>query len=695
MISLDRTTTSSTLPSRRIAIRYSVEELSTQPEKLGPTRRRSSSSSSLSKRRAVLSMKELMPLALSPSYSPSSSLSLAEEQISDNVDGYFPEVLAKDLEVSNSVFASRNMTSGAPGAGLSTDVRGRFMGSPWPHRFVNSTYHGSSGPVHSLVPIQERNSVVSLLEHQYHNYDEMSTGPGSPSGTEISRDPVAPSINCREQSIVTAATSLRSSNWMPSPTDSPSCDHARGYSWIEPDSDEDEQDPSNSANEDNFTTLSPRPPTPPDSDKETEARVGDLEHSLTSRYSRKLHWKSHSLSGDTLPTSPATEPLGQRCSPKSRPCMGSSSVHRGRASSLKTLQGHLRRFPSSRSTANNHVSSLLSDRRPRTDPTHGDTDLLMMDEDRPVRHKKLTKNPVFIQPSPPPTPLPSVQSWLNESTSRYTSRLHGDDLTKAVPLPPDVVETLRVSIACFPETMLLTSSLTIETIRNYSRKVRHPSADMVNNLASDPAGESPRKSLWKRVVSYKQGPLSPSTGPKSNLKSPSTTSLEGPKSWAPLKNVFGCCSDYICDALWAHIVAYHYISALIPRSPRHPRAGSANDSQKDDIPKKAASLLGLAVSQDMGASVDHVARRFTSHLSWGLKDSMVTEQSTRSANYDNTTRDIQAGLMRCIMRLIATAKLMSENGTNEDGMVEMETGQVDVLFTRSLCEIVRMAEESH
>lgn len=348
-----------------------------------------------------------------------------------------------------------------------------------------------------------------------------------------------------------------------------------------------------------------------------------------------------------------------------------------------------------------------TDTRPATEPAiMGDGDLVSDDEDGPMhRRKSSRRNPVFIQPSPPPSPLPSVQSWLNGSIGPYTSQCLGDDLAKAVPLPPNVVETLRVSIACFPETMLLTSSLTVETIRNYSKKVRHPSAEMMNSQAPDSPGDSPRRSLWKRVVSYKRGASSPerrlphSTAPGSTLrKSPSSTSLEAPKPWAPLKNVFGYCSDYICDALWAHLVAYNYISTLVPRTPSQPRparvCSPAAESQKEEIPKKAASLLGLAVSQDMSASVDRVAKKLTSQMSWGLKDGMVAEQSSRSAHYENATRDIQAGLMRCIMRLIATAKLMAEEGTTDDRVVEMETRGVDVLFTRSLCEIVRMAEES-
>jgi len=336
-------------------------------------------------------------------------------------------------------------------------------------------------------------------------------------------------------------------------------------------------------------------------------------------------------------------------------------------------------------------------------PTHAEEDDdLFSGEDVPRPKRSRTTNTVFIRPSPP-SPLPSVQSWLNGSTQPYTAQTPGDDLPKAVPLPPNVVETLRVSIACFPETMLLTDSLTVETIRNYAKKVRQPTSDaLLSNLQPDSPSGIARKSLWKRAMSYKrsaaaqlhQNPRSSISG-GANLKSPSTATLENhaPKAWTPLKHVFGCCSDYILDALWAHIVAYNCISALVPRLPagraqnRLSRPPTSHD--KEEIPKKAASLLGLA------ASPDNITRKLASPLPWGRnKETMVTEQSAKAIHYDNTARDIQAGLMRCIMRLVATARLMSEDGSTEDRSVEVETGNVDVLFTRSLCEIVRIAEDN-
>lgn len=660
-----------------------------------------------------------MPLALSPSWATNSSSSLGEEKMGNMVDGYFPEVLAMDLERSSSIFAARRMTSGPPATNLSTNYDD--ANSSWPYRSTSPAHHTASGAGRALGPIQERTSVVSFLDQPSQSkFDVSSSDEDEESVSEISRGAGGRSTSVREQSIATAATSLESSSRGSSPRNLPQCGIQRTYSWIDADSDDEEGDVQPEQNEDNLAMLSPRPPTPPESDTSAGSKV-ERQETRPSAYNR--HRKSYSLGGPTPVSPPRRRRSTQRSlndsnwSPATAPHNASKAsapatppVHRPRASSLQTSRSYVNRMPASHHRGGSHGSKSVAASF-STEPTYmGDVDTAT--EDEPAHQSRAgSRNPIYIRPSPPPSPLPSVESWLNGSILQHAPQFPGDELTKAIPLPPNVVETLRVSIACFPETMLLNSSLTLETIRNYSKKVRQPSSELATTLTHDPpkpaSGGVPRKSLWKRVVAYKRGPSdtdrhrssqSPVLG--SNLKSSSSTSLETPKPWASMRNVFGCCSDYILDALWAHIVAYNYISALVPRSP--PRRTSCRgrtsptSSDKEEIPKKAATLLGLSSSPDADKSGDRVARQPASQLPWApQREGMVTDQSSRSATYDSATRDIQAGLMRCIMRLIATAKLMSEDGTSQDRVVEMEARGVDVLLTRSLCEIVRMTEESH
>ncbi|KOS19750.1 hypothetical protein ESCO_001169 [Escovopsis weberi] len=263
---------------------------------------------------------------------------------------------------------------------------------------------------------------------------------------------------------------------------------------------------------------------------------------------------------------------------------------------------------------------------------------------------------------------------------------------------------------CFPETMLLSSSLTIETIRSYSKKVRQPGAERLSMAAAPqftfsagPAGPvmpiestSPcagTKSRWRRVV-RRASPCSKKKREsrfwESSAEPPSATAFEAPKPWLSLKNVFGNCSDYICDALYAHIVAYNYVSALVARNPppnpsNSRRSCSSGPSDNEDIPKKAATLLGFG--QSAGAALIGVASRT------GKKPRPSSKTSGVSSN-DAALRAIKCGLQRCIRQLITTARLMAEedSGEGEDRPLEMETQDNDRLLMRSLCEIVRISE---
>lgn len=694
-------------------------------------------------------MKGLMPLALSPSLSSNASHSSTEEKMGNKVDGYFPEVLAKDLERSSFVFEARSMTAGRPTAGLS--VENKDVKQPWPCRTVNSSYNGASGPVQSLLPIQESNCSMSFVNPPCESrFDETSSEEeDSMMDDELLRALGERPTSFNGQSITTAATSLLLSSRGPSPKNSPACADQRTHSWVEADSDDDDEPELHMEDvEQNLAALSPRPPTPPESESssgcgpDSQELHQPLHQSPTHR--KKMHRKSHSVSGTALVSpqgkrrsvhyGPSTrqQPLEAPASPfQERPDKGGpgalSPVVRRRASSLHTpttwKTSHRIRISHGRGDSQGSKKSIAA-----TDPTYmGDVDTAT-DEEQPSQNAAASKsrNRVFIRPSPPPSPMPTVESWLHETTLQYAAQCPGDELAKAVPLPPDVVETLRVSVACFPETMLLSSSLTVETIRNYSKKVRHPTPEVANGHPSSgassivnghggaapesPADNAPRRPLWKRVLPTKKSAPQgrqrhPLAGANGDIKSAISAPVEPSKPWLPLRNVFVNCSDYVLDALWAHIVAYNYISALVPRPP--PKRTSTRDQadDNDEIPKKAASLLGLAISTDTCQQQhqqqqhhggDHSGSKMRSHMPWSpIRDNMVvTEPSSRSASNESTTRDIQADLMRCIIRLISTAKLMGENTNGQQRIVELETRGVDILFTRSLCEIVRVAEES-
>ncbi|KAM0256213.1 hypothetical protein ACHAQJ_005084 [Trichoderma viride] len=679
-------------------------------------------------RRSVSSMKGLLPLTLSSTSSCSSlNTQPPDEALERRVDDYFPEVLARDLEASKLIFEARSMTAGPP-----------ISSSPLPlddyvekPKAVTTSYRLSSlSPyqsaymrVQALGAIQERGSMVSFLDQQEDaRLGDAASDSCSATETDASSvyDAAPPSFLIRHQSVDRSVASLHSTKERPSSSNmspiSPSEGSRCESSWIEADSDVEDEHEEDIGIYNTAPHLSPRPPTPP----EFDVSIDSTTHPSGNMH-KFVHRKSHSVAGAAVIAPPPGQHLSNSTAQMRRPsstqyprypqmqypdspesiCLPVSQY----SPSIPPLQS-LHYSPDSglsRRASNTSVKRRVSSRVANA--------TLMNDECTTLEYNQFLSSidstyaprcdSVYIRPSPPPSPLPSVQMWLNGSAQLFSLPFQSDELARVVPLPPDVMETLRVTTACFPETMLLSSSLTIETIRAYSRKARNPGSDVTPLPSSQCSIPLSKQSLWRRVV--KRGSQGSQKSrdvhtPSANmLQSPSSSSLDSPKPWTPIKNVFGNCSDYICDALYSHIVAYNYVSALVARYPTsmgHGRSCSPVGSTHEDIPKKAASLLGLneAASLTSAASIRSM-KRFSSP-NWGKDDFRAASPIVTSPNQDMAVRNIQTELLRCIRRLIATARLMSESETAEEKMVEMEMEDADVLLMRSLCEIVRVNEEA-
>lgn len=674
-----------------------------------------------------------MPLTLSPSSSvtwSSSQSAPADEDMVARVDDYLPEVLAKDLEVSAPIFAEKKMTAGIPVIALPGEERTKFRSgrmSPY------SPYLAASARVRSLGAIEERESMVSFIDHddQLPVEEHETVSESASTFSHDSSDGAEPPAFRYRNSVVTTATSLASVSYRPKT--SPPPESQFGCSWIDADSDG-EDGRAESAEECNAGALAPRPPTPPCSEISSPVTAIHPRNDIGGSWIQKpnnLHKKSHSVSGG----SPSTA-IRRQMSPRSptervRPSTMSGPKRHVAMDSFRRSQSQTLRSPQIQTLAVPHRAQSLrtttmdtpvSSPRFREPTLHSASlakpptvceDLDGSDDEllcTASRVESLKANTVFVRTPTSPEPMRSVQSWLNSSLQPYPWTHQSEETSRAVPLPPDAIETLRVSVACFPETMLLTSSLTVETIRSYAKKMKHPLTETATVAAESPA-QPPRKSLWRKVVSYKRSgsPVSDAKSPPRNtssrhgnsIDSSSSGEIETPKPWVAISNVFANCSDYICDALYAHIVSYNYVSALVARNPvpvpSNGRASLVNlresQQRQDDVPKKAASLLGLAASAEAAASMVRKPRRLSTPLGDWNKDGIMTSGSNAPSSQDNALRVIQSGLLHCIARLIATARLMTESGNGEERMVDMEAEDADMLFMRSLCEIVRMAED--
>ncbi|GAB1311626.1 hypothetical protein MFIFM68171_01836 [Madurella fahalii] len=328
--------------------------------------------------------------------------------------------------------------------------------------------------------------------------------------------------------------------------------------------------------------------------------------------------------------------------------------------------------------------------------------------------------------------------------------------TPGIPLPPEVIESLRVSISCFPETMLLSSSLSIETIRVYSKKLKHRAA-MDRHLrcnGNELPFSSPIPSNTRPPKRWNLGWLNQSQRSRQScqqkhdfqhlLRNPppvntSTLSLatQDPvtPNWAPIKNIFPAASDYLCDALYAHLIAYNYIISLCPPLPGavptarptsrhihgHRGASVDNDPNRNvKIPQKAASVLGMedpttaaAMHYQHCGAKDNRRRglllgRRMSHFMGPSNDSGKSPSQcggrggSGGSDASSTMREIQTGLTRCIALLVTTLKREATGvhvhkgvglGLGLEGEGQQQNGEADAVLVRALCEVVRCAED--
>ncbi|KXX76383.1 hypothetical protein MMYC01_207299 [Madurella mycetomatis] len=330
--------------------------------------------------------------------------------------------------------------------------------------------------------------------------------------------------------------------------------------------------------------------------------------------------------------------------------------------------------------------------------------------------------------------------------------------TPGIPLPPEVIESLRVSISCFPETMLLSSSLSIETIRTYSKKLKHR-ADLDRHLRHNnnevpfpsftPSDTTPSKRWNLGWLSQSQRGRQrhqqqhgcqhfPRNVPSLDA---STSSLASQNpvtpNWTPIKNIFPAASDYLCDALYAHLIAYNYITLLCPPLPAavpearptrcniHDRHGASLDNDPNHnakIPRKAASVLGME-NPVTATTMRHqhcddkdnrrrgllLGRRMSRFMAAGDNSNKLPSHSERrngssSSDTSLVMRGIRTGLARCITLLATTLKREATGmyvdkgpglglGVAIEGEGQRRSEEVDAVLMRALCEVVRCAED--
>ncbi|KAK4189760.1 hypothetical protein QBC35DRAFT_513833 [Podospora australis] len=733
-----------------------------------------------SPRRSVSSMKTLFPLTLSPSFHTTSSTTSTDEypfSSSPEMDASneplagcnFPEMLVWDLETSEAVFRTKSMTAGSPSTGL---------------QISNEQLDDKSDPSRSMA-----SSVASGL------------------------DP-PPSIRMRGHSITTAATSVsdrRSSSFshklnlrsLPSSQpSSPTMTRHQG-TWFDAEADADADTQADARSMPEMSGALGRGDSHRFGSRQSSDSAGlesgvpkqAVARQMSERPSMDDCGRPYTSMGHTLIERARVVHIPPSAIPKRKPSLNRShhrtfsdssasiaSFHEASAMTIAShdgLQSGLNGDMQQASSASLHTRALSSGKTlvNISRPSSIDQESQRLEALR--QHQAASPFPqdlgetILVDEETQHTPAAdghfaptrtSMHSPGANRDRRANTNHHAQPGLRVsailtplaipgIPLPPEVVETLRVSVSCFPETMLLTTSLSIETIRTYSKKFRHR-RHSDNDLQGDSrslysAAESIAKPQRKWNLHWfghhhrnklqqqqqqSQPQLDYPPRPTSSFSTTSSPINPAHRSIIPIKNIFPSGSDYLCDALYAHVLAYNYIGTLCaPTQVSHaqypgagfqghrPSGSSMDDrSRNTRIPRKAASVLGMQdvtsghmppspMSPQRSRSRRLLSREHFDRISSGSRSSSRVGPAGMVQLGSGTSetpgmRDLHAELEKCIALLVSTLKKTeAESPDYGDGgdtttllirerEVHDESGEVDVLLIRALCEVVRIGE---
>lgn len=657
----------------------------------------------------------------------------------------FPELLAGDLCWSEEVFRSKNLTAGAPAVSLTDDGSRRHCSmKDTSSTFLSSKSRDTLLRMKSLQTVNQDSGMHAMTHRNEEPRKSSETVTSESSG---GMEP--PSIAGRNVSVTTAATSVTSGGFSPSDKSNSPTDMRSNRSWVNLEL-EDTINFSPRRRNSLRNPNSPTTPQPPEQDGSSDPRAIPMESPRFRPGSADPFATFSSAAKSFTPTthSRPSRPLeGSRVmQPTGIPTRRSSL---SRTTDLLSLP-HQRvstRLPLSPSRiVSNDLSQLISNAAPTMAPPslgrildyQKDEEVRSMlsledddDDESDVMMDLTLLTPKDKQDITTPTiisPLADIEQWVDQSSIElsHLPPPMKDHQGTHIPIAPEVLDTLRISVACFPETMLLCSSLSIETLRGNSKKIRYrtPNTDGASQLSLNMPDASVKSSKWKWLTSRRtpEPNLTNMQFGQGGLLEPFTdgtgSQLEIP-DWQAIKNIFPNGTDHLCDALYAHILAYNYISSLCPRSAvisqaarpvskqsSHPSVSEVASVRSDAnrIPLKAACLLGLqndpsttiaAPREPPAKSRPGTLRGKTSFIRNRRENTKTFGPvATRSADdYDQSLKDLRLGLAKCIARLVCTLRLTSTEDTTTTSAQPLDIKDVDPLFIRALCEVVRQHEE--
>ncbi|KAK7917163.1 hypothetical protein PG985_010771 [Apiospora marii] len=689
------------------------------------------------------------------------------------LDCNFAEVLVGDLDRSSAVFKSKNLTAGAPAPGFLDDGSARRFSLQ--DESMRPAEYKALSRLKSLQTMSQPSYAPFVITNGHQPRKSSDSTHSCSTASSGGMEP--PSIATREVSVTTAPTSGR-----------PSPDKLSEYSWMDFGAnglDLEEFGAEDRRRSMSVIQLAPPPAQTGDSEDYRSMSMGCRIQNTAALPVSSFNPQIQISQSQTTPALPCRKPSTTFGSPRSPPAprgvipeRRSSLNHNNAAKPL-----NLRISPPSPSRSARY--SMTGFQQAAVPSTYSPTSTISStsDFDQPFekeesprslddrREVEVTLPPRKEEVSTPmiTAHLVHVEEWLNSSIDMgfpQHSQTDNEHAASRFPVPTEVLDTLRVSVSCFPETMLLCSSLSIETIRGHSRKfkygkLRFASESQTSLALTDDSSSRGNNSKWKwfgpsKKQQQDQSPKSPKKSQQQRPPQSSGSMLEpatptspfnppGGADWRAIKRIFPTGTDYLCDALYAHILAYNYITSLCPRSasaasvPRPSSRSSVSsygssllgpelasvrtrNSDSTKIPRKAASLLGMETdpsattipepnSNNCNYNYNYTPSSRTKTMrsqssfarkrpSEGNGKNFTTAANRNADDHDASLRELRLGLAKCIARLIATLRITSEPSTAAMGgspssksMGDENQQHIDPFLIRSLCEIVRSTEE--
>ncbi|KAI0201712.1 hypothetical protein F4808DRAFT_423550 [Astrocystis sublimbata] len=646
-----------------------------------------------------------------------------------------PEVLAVDLQQSSSIFQSRHLTAGAPAPGLAD---GRARNRPPPAEIPSLLsptplfQHESASPSpKSLQTIHKKYSdIFAPLDF------DSPRRRGSTSSSDFSVVFESPSMSPREESVLTVDTWLEAEK-SPIPIllhITPTSEFNSPMSWIDLDGDDDDVSPTTRRRRSSMTDFpvyleqfgglnaidkqpsSPRPHTTGVVQTSTTS-VGRNTRNAQLRRSSLIH-QDPGISWRT--TFRDTQSYSSFQPPETESAfMYEENAETGFNEDQTTLQD-----PTGSPSLNFLTSPTLREGH-FSDQGHFPDPKLSWDREGSV----IASQDI------------DYEDWVESDTNYFVCR---EKPAAPRQLSRHVQDSIEARINNFPHVLLSCDDLLVEEIRELSQQAKYNPDDLkpdhLTTLKPQPNNQRGKPSRWKLL-----GNATSTVEPQHH---PDTPRVDSKQAWAIMGRIFPHGSDIECEALYAYVFVYNYLTSLYLREvarsnstrPNTGRSGAYSDSGSDSsvstpprpsgsetggIPRKAFRLLGLGSDEDdsprppSGASGNRIStfnglrqipsmlfnqgqqrlnenRGCTSRCPTPAGDgNNYSRPATPAIGRIGTSLVRLAGLRRGIASCCAglTVALQSSDPNMQDERPD-KYHRVDPSFMRSLCQHVQINEDT-